>query len=354
MTNNKHLKIVIASAGRRAHYIEWFQDALRTQQLAGEVIALDYRTTSPTVGLADRAFKTPAYNSPEYQTMIREWFTAEKPDLFLCMNDYELQTLSAGLADELREMGCAVAVLNPSAHSIVLDKHLTAKTLQQHGIPTPATYLGTDVPAVLETAGTDTKFVVKHRYGAGSTGVHVVTQAELAEAVANSAATALGRDGSPSQEGATAVVIQEFLPGAEYGVDGVFSTDGQAELLGVVARRKDQMRGGDTDLATSVAPEPFHEAMSELGNLLCPTGSIDVDFRETANGDPLVIDINPRMGGGYPFSHRAGADMPAALIRSVAGRKHDPALLDYEVGVATARREEFTVITRATADALSS
>lgn len=354
MEHNKHLKIVIASAGRRAHYIEWFQDALRSQQLSGEVIALDYRTTSPTVGLADRAYKTPAYNSPEYQTMIREWFTTEKPDLFLCMNDYELQTLSGSLAEELREMGCAVAVLKSSAHEIVLDKHLTAKTLQQHGIPTPATYLGTEVPAVLETAGADSMFVVKHRYGAGSTGVHVVTPAELAEAVANSAATALGRDGSPSQEGATAVVVQEFLAGAEYGVDGVFSTEGEADLLGVVARRKDQMRGGDTDLATSVEPGPFYEAMSALGNLLRPTGSIDVDFRETANGEPLIIDINPRMGGGYPFSHRAGADMPAALLRSVAGLEPDPALLEYEIGVATARREEFTVIERATADFLSS
>lgn len=353
MTDHKHLKIVIASAGRRAHYIQWFQNALRSQQLSGEVIALDYRTTSPTVGLADRAFQTPAYNSPEYQTMIREWFAAERPDLFLCMNDYELQTLSEGLAEELRELGCAVAVLNVSAHSIVLDKHLTAKTLQQHGIPTPATYLGTEIAEVLETAGADSKFVVKHRFGAGSTGVHIVTPAELSEAVSEAAASALGRDGSPSQEGAAAVVIQEFLPGSEYGVDGVFSVDGQSELLGVVARRKDQMRGGDTDLATSVAPDPFRDTMLKLGRLLDPTGSIDVDFRETANGEPLVIDINPRMGGGYPFSHSAGADLPATLIRSVAGLEHDPALLDYEHGVTTARREEFTVIDRATADALS-
>ncbi|GAA4476651.1 ATP-grasp domain-containing protein [Enteractinococcus fodinae] len=345
MANNQHLKIVIASAGRRAHYIQWFKDALRTQEIPGEVIALDYRATSPTVGLADRAYQTPAYNSPEYLTMIRDWFTKERPDLFLCMNDYEAHALSQGVADELRELGCAVAVLNKAAHEIVLDKHYTAEKLNEYGIPTPSTYLGSDVALALENSSADSKFVVKHRYGAGSTGVHIVTADELAEAVDESAQSALGPDGKPAHH-IESVIIQDFLPGAEYGVDGVFSVDGRSEFLGLVARRKEQMRGGDTDLATSVDPAPFRASIIKLGQLLCPTGSIDVDFRDNAVGEPMVIDVNPRMGGGYPFSHRAGADMPSALVRAAAGLAHLPELLDYEHNVTTARREEFTVISK--------
>ena len=349
MTNTEHLKIVIASAGRRAHYIQWFKEALEKQQIPGEVIALDYRATSPTVGLADRAYQTPAYNSPEYLTMIRDWFREERPNLFLVMNDYEAHALSQGVADELRELGCAVGVLNKTAHEIVLDKYDTAQKLQEHGIPTPTTHLGSDVATVLETAGADNKFVVKHRYGAGSTGVHVVTPDELAEAVDESAQSALGPDGRPAHH-VESVIIQDFLPGPEYGVDGVFSVDGRSEFLGLVARRKEQMRGGDTDLATSVDPEPFRESIAKLGQLLCPTGSIDVDFRENAAGEPMVIDVNPRMGGGYPFTHRAGADMPSALVRAAAGLEHLPELLDYEYDLTTARREEFTVINKAPAE----
>ena len=345
MTNTRHLKIVIASAGRRAHYIQWFKDALQKQQIPGEVIALDYRATSPTVGLADRAYQTPAYNSPEYLTMIRDWFTQERPDLFLVMNDYEAHALSQGVADELRAMGCAVGVLDKASHEIVLDKYYTAQKLAEHDIPTPTTHLGSDVSSVLESASEDKKFVVKHRYGAGSTGVQIVTPDELSAAVDESARSALGPDGKPAHH-VDSVIVQDHLPGPEYGVDGVFSVDGRSTFLGLVARRKEQMRGGDTDLASSVSPEPFRDSIAKIGRLLSPTASIDVDFRETETGQPQVIDINPRMGGGYPFCHRAGADMPSVLVRAAAGLEHAPELLDYEFGATIVRHEEFSVITR--------
>lgn len=346
MTNTKHMKIVIASAGRRAHYLQWFKDALVTQQLPGEVIALDYRATSPTVGLADRAYQTPAYNSPEYVTWIREWFTEERPDLFLCMNDYEMQTLSGGLADELRALGCVVSVLAPAKHSIVLDKHKMFCALLERGIPTPRTWLGNELGSITLDSAADTKFIVKHRFGAGSTGLEVVDGPGLTEAVARSAETALGHNGQKLVGDTSAVLIQEFLPGNEFGVDGVFSLDGKSELLGTLARRTDQMRDGDPDVATTVSGDRFAPMMRELGSMLCPTGTMNVDFRENSAGEPHIIDINPRMGGGYPYCHRAGADMPSALIRAAAGLEHLPELLDYEIGVTSARREEFSVIAR--------
>lgn len=346
MKNSKPMKIAIASAGRRAHYIEWFQHALRTQGIAGEVIAMEYRTNSASFALADRTVAMPAYNSLDYADAMRAWCTAERPDLLLCLNDYELQIMSEVLVDELRELGCRVAVLDQASQTIVLDKFQLAQALTKQGVPSPETRLGSEVAAILETSSPTSTFMVKHRFGSGSTGLHVATAANLVDAVAASASTALGQDGHPAQHGLASVIVQEYLPGTEYGVDGVFSVDGESQLLGVLARRKELMRGGDTDIATTVSADPFRQAMTRIGDLLAPAGPIDVDFRNNIAGEPLVIDINPRLGGGYPFCHRAGADLPAAVIRSAAGLAHQPELLDYAVGVTTVRREEFSVLRR--------
>ena len=56
------------------------------------------------------------------------------------------------------------------------------------------------------------------------------------------------------------------------------------------------MRDRDTDLATTVSADPFREPIRQLGKMLRPTCSIDIDFRETSSGKPLVIAVNPRMG----------------------------------------------------------
>lgn len=252
--------------------------------------------------------------------------------------------LSGGIADELRELGGAVSVLGSDAQSFVLDRHRMALSLAEHGVPTPRTWLGSEATDLVSGSPTEARFVIKHRYGSGSTGLRFSAAAELERAVTDSAETALGVHRRPSADGPAAVLVQEERPGHEYGVDGVFSLDGSSQLLGLLARCKEEMRGGDTDAATTVSPEPYRESLRLIGELLHPLGAIDVDFRKSATGEPQVIDIIPRLGGGCPFCHRAGADLPAALVRPATGLGHDPSLLDYAVGVTTARLEEFKVL----------
>lgn len=355
MSSSGPMRIIIASAGRRAHYLGWFRDALRAQGVPGEVVALEFRAGSASLGLADRGVLAPAYNDPEYPGFLADLAAREEPDLFLSLNDYELQVLADGAADPLRAAGCRVAVLDRAVQPLVLDKHAMALALEGAGVPTPRTWLGTEVEEALGEAGDgpEKQYIVKHRYGSGSTGLLRAGASSLRAAVADSARTALGEGGRPADHDPGAVVFQPLLPGHEYGVDGVFpvgaSTRESAtcEPLGVLARRKDRMRGGDTDVATTVDPAPFVDAMTRIGELLRPAGPVDVDLRATAEGELQVIDINPRLGGGYPFCHRAGADLPAALVLAAMGRGVPPALLTYRIGVTTARREEFTVISGA-------
>jgi carbamoyl-phosphate synthase large subunit len=58
----------------------------------------------------------------------------------------------------------------------------------------------------------------------------------------------------------------------------------------------------------------------------------------------LVLDLNPRFGGGYAFSHLAGANVPSALLAWANGEKADPSWLRATPGVAVSKYEGVTII----------
>jgi carbamoyl-phosphate synthase large subunit len=54
--------------------------------------------------------------------------------------------------------------------------------------------------------------------------------------------------------------------------------------------------------------------------------------------------MNPRIGGGYPFSHIAGANLPAALIAWASGQTPDRAWFNIRPNVAASRCDDLLVI----------
>ena len=68
-----------------------------------------------------------------------------------------------------------------------------------------------------------------------------------------------------------------------------------------------------TDRAVTVRDEWLESIGATIGRRLGHVGILDCDAIVT--GDACyVIDMNPRFGGGYPFSHMAGANLPAVLV----------------------------------------
>jgi hypothetical protein len=59
-----------------------------------------------------------------------------------------------------------------------------------------------------------------------------------------------------------------------------------------------------------------------------------------------VIDMNPRIGGGYPFAHIAGANLPAALIAWASGQPPDPAWFNIEPNIAASRCDGLLITNR--------
>jgi carbamoyl-phosphate synthase large subunit len=57
-----------------------------------------------------------------------------------------------------------------------------------------------------------------------------------------------------------------------------------------------------------------------------------------------VLEMNPRFGGGYPFSQIAGANLPAALIAWANGERVDTRWFEIEPNVTASKYDRLVVI----------
>ena len=108
------------------------------------------------------------------------------------------------------------------------------------------------------------------------------------------------------------IFIQEFIEGEEYHLDIINDLDGN--YVTTFPKKKLGMRSGETDSAITIENDKLNSIGEILGSQLRHIGLLDVDLIKSKTNEYYIIDANPRFGGGYPFSHAAGANIPACLI----------------------------------------
>jgi carbamoyl-phosphate synthase large subunit len=186
--------------------------------------------------------------------------------------------------------------------------------------------------------------LIKPRWGTSSIGIEMVeTHRELQLAYElgkfriRRNPFAQGHQNDPD----SAFVIQQRIEGQEYGIDVV--NDLKGNYSATLARRKLVMRAGNTDRAISVEDARLRRLGETLGRQLGHIGCVDCDLIDSDLGI-FVLDMNPRLGGGYPFSHMAGANLPAALIAWAEGVEPDPVWSSYQSGVLSSKYDSMLVV----------
>lgn len=108
------------------------------------------------------------------------------------------------------------------------------------------------------------------------------------------------------------MIIQEYLVGEEYGVD-IFN-DEFLQPVRIVIKRKLSMRSGETDKAITVIDAGILKEMKRLAQELGHFGPLDCDLLKTKD-KIFILDLNPRLGGGYPATHMAGVNFVDLMIK---------------------------------------
>lgn len=309
------MNILVASGGRRPYLTRWFKEALTANNVEGSVVVADLDPYSPSQSEADAFFNAPRVSDPSYVPWLRHILEAQSIDLAVSINDFELSVWSSLY---LKFGFDSLLTLSSEKQEIAEDKFSMGTALFEGEVPAPTTVLASQLSAV-DLQG---DFVVKGRFGSGSRGLGFASADDIETAIDGATREVTDPSGlhpETLQDAMDLIVVQPLVPGQEYGLDVVNDLDGK--FVTVLARKKIAMRGGETDKAMTVDPSPFRDVAQALSAVTQHRGLIDVDVIQDPSGQIHVIDVNPRFGGGYPFSHVAGADIPAAYVAWSLGRR---------------------------------
>jgi carbamoyl-phosphate synthase large subunit len=312
--------ILVSCAGRRVSLLGLFQEAAHSN--GWSVIAGDCDPLAPSLYLADQAVRLPRVTSEDYIPELLRLVEEREIRLIVPTIDTELLILAAN-AEQFLGVGCRVLISSPEFVEVCGDKWELTARYSQRGIATAASWL----PPVGGQVALPGKLFVKPRDGSASANIYSTDREGLNEVlrlVPNA-------------------IIQEELQGDEITIDALIDFEG--EPIHYVPRVRIRTLAGESIQGRTIPDSGVRDWIVNclaLSARMGARGPITLQAFLTTNG-PVLTEINPRFGGGFPLGYAAGAHYPEWILQMLEKQKLRPMLGDYSSGVFMTRyhREHF-------------
>ena len=329
------MNILFTCAGRRTYLLKYFRENMSE---GDKIIATDMQLCAPALQAADIKLQVPSVYDPQYIDITLDICRQYSVDALLCLNDLELPILAENKA-RFEKIGVTVIVSDPGVIDICFDKYKTAQWVESIGLNAPKTYVTlASAKEALAKGEITFPLFMKPRWGSGSIGLETIEDMEELDIYYHLLMKKIKKTIlATASVGDEYIMIQEKLTGKEFGLDVMNDLEGNNVAVSV--KQKLAMRAGETDKATTVDLPVVREMGAAIGRYLKHIGNLDVDIMQRANGDYCVLELNPRFGGGYPFSYEAGVNMPLAIIKWLKGEGVDSAILQSKYGKTFAKND---------------
>lgn len=322
------MNVLLTSVGRRAYMVKYFKDVLGKD---GQVHVCNSDDLTVAFHYADKAVVSPLIYSDEYIPFLLNYCKENNIDILVSLFDIDLLVLAKN-KEKFEKIGTKIIVSEPELIEICNDKWKTYLFLKENGFNVPKTYLSLQKTLLaLDSGELKYPIVVKPRFGCGSIALSIAED-EMAllyyyrrniRTINNSY---LKYESSSVDD---KIIYQECLKGQEYGADIINDLNGN--FCQVNVRKKVAMRAGETDIAELIEEPKISNELARLGKLTKHVGSMDVDVF-MVDDKPYVLEMNARFGGGYPFSHIGGCNLPKAIIEWAKGKDIDKKILISQSG----------------------
>lgn len=193
-----------------------------------------------------------------------------------------------------------IPVIEPGLAEKMFDKVEAAKLFRDGNFEIPLTYnaINAELPAI-----------AKPRHGSASRGIKIFNN----------------MDELMHLENLQEYLVQEFIENnREYTIDCYISQEG--EILTTVPRIRLEVMGGEVTRSMTVREEELIRRSREVVEYFGFRGPVTLQFLEDMDRQRfLLMEINPRLGGGVLCSIFAGAPITDYIIREAMGMKVNPA-----------------------------
>jgi carbamoyl-phosphate synthase large subunit len=277
------VRILFLGAGKRLSLLECFSRSADHETLTLRMYSAETSTKVPISTVAT-IFESPQFNDVQFRPWLLTFVSRHKIDIVIPNMDAATVALSS-ISNELQSQNIWPVVSSNALCTIMEDKVAAEEWFKQQGIRVPNKVAW---PRLF-----------KHRLGFGGRGqFRVRDETERAKLLQS-------LDVSDYLE-------QEFVSGPEFSVDAY--VDRLGRYIGCMPRQRLKVVDGEVDESLSVK----HEKIECLTKRIFTTGGwqgpltaqyIDVD------DEPVIVEVNPRFGGGVTHSIYCGLDFPRWIMR---------------------------------------
>ena len=316
--------ILLTSVGRRGYLVKYFKEALGN---TGKVYVSNSSDISPAFNYADESVVSPLIYDKGYVDFLLRYCKEKNIKAIISLFDIDLPILSKN-KQRFKEQGIEVIVSDVEIIDICNDKWKTFNFLKENNFNIVHTYIKLQ-DAIQDLRKNKIKYpvIVKPRWGMGSISVMEAENEDELRILYKKAINKI-KNSYLKYESANnieeAILIQEKINGKEHGLDVINDLSGKYQTT--IVKEKYAMRAGETDCAKVINNDILKKLGEKIRKKLCHIGNMDVDVF-LVNNEAYILEMNARFGGGYPFSHMAGVNLPKAIVSWLKNQKLEEDIL---------------------------
>lgn len=292
------------------------------------IIGVDMANDPSARYLVDKFYQVPPATDERYVDILLDICKKEKVDIFFPTISAEIEKV-AKRKDEFGAIGTILSISNLDSVKIANNKLETYKHLEKHGIPVPKYYSVKTVEDFIEGCrymGYPEKPVcIKIVDGSGSRGVRIIDSTKSRyDIFVNEKPNSfyISYDDMLTMLKETPklhdMLLVEYMNGPEYTVDAL-AENGKTLYIG--GRE-------NTSSVMSIAMESIvkydemaYKIAKDVIKSLNMDGNVGFDFMRNDNGEPVLMDINPRLTATVCLFDAAGLHLQYLRIKQLLGEE---------------------------------